>query len=151
MSKIGVISDTHDMLRDEVVEILKGCDYIIHSGDICNQTIFQRLESIAPLYAVRGNNDFGKWAKSLKGELYFEIDGISFYMVHDRNSIPYYLDNVDIIIYGHSHKYSCEMIDNVLWLNPGNCGRKRFFLDISMAVLDISDGRYRVMKQLFND
>ena len=151
MSKIGVISDTHDMIRDEVVEILKGCDYIIHGGDICNQAILQRLESIAPLYVVRGNNDFGKWAKPLKERLRFEIDGLSFYMVHDRDSLPYHLDGIDIIIYGHSHKYSCEMINNVLWLNPGSCGRRRFFLDISMAILETSDGGYRVMKQVFDD
>lgn len=144
--KLGIISDTHGLLRDEVLKILSTCDYIIHAGDISDEITLEKLRTLGPLFVVRGNNDKGIWADKLSKELYFTIGGINFYMVHNKKDVPKYLENIDIIIYGHSHKYSCDKTKEVLWLNPGSCGKRRFSLPINMVIITIEGGDYKIEK-----
>ena len=144
--RIGIISDTHGLLRPEVLEVLEMCDYIIHGGDINKAEVLEELNRIAPVYVVRGNNDKAQWAEELPEELYFEIADMKFYMVHNKKCIPEKLSQESAVIFGHSHKYFCEEKDGVLWLNPGSCGKRRFDQQITMAVMEIHDGRYMVEK-----
>ena len=136
--KIGVISDTHGLLRPEVKEILKTCDELIHAGDIDNEKILEELKEIAPLHIVRGNND-KEWARWLVPEARFELAGKKFYLVHDKRDIPRDLGDREIVIYGHSHQYDSRIRDGRLWLNPGSCGPRRFFQEPTMAVLTIDN------------
>lgn len=146
MQRIGIISDTHGLLRPQVSEILSGCLAILHGGDIDKQEILDSLKRIAPTYAVRGNTD-GEWAAALPESLLVELHGIKFYMTHNRKSIPRELPDADIIIFGHSHKYEERRESGRLFLNPGSCGPKRFVLPVTMAVLKITDsGSYDVEK-----
>lgn len=144
--KVGIISDTHDLLRDEVINYLNTCDYIIHGGDINTELVLKTLEDIAPTYVVRGNNDKGEWAEKLPKDLYFNIGNIRFYLVHNKKDISQNLKPVDIIIFGHSHKYFCEEIGDILWLNPGSCGKKRFNLPINLAIMTIENEKYTIEK-----
>lgn len=147
--KVGIISDTHGLLRTEVKEILKQCDYILHGGDVNKQAVIDELEDIATLFVVRGNND-KEWAEHLPQNLKFEIGGVWFYMVHDKKFIPARMENTDIIVFGHSHKYLEETRDGILWLNPGSCGRRRFDQSISMAVMTIKSGTWTIEKVELN-
>lgn len=144
--KIAIISDTHGLLREEVKNYLKSCDYIIHGGDMDTEDILKELEQIAPLYVVRGNNDKGKWSEKLPKELYFSIRNTRFYMVHNKKDISPNLKHVDVIIFGHSHKYFCETIEDILWLNPGSCGKRRFNLPINLAIMTIEENSYNIEK-----
>ena len=141
--RIAVISDTHGLLRPEVIEIIKTSDVVIHGGDIGGVRILDELRAIGkPLFAVRGNNDGGP---DLPDSLNFEFNGINFFLVHNKKDIPKAVE-ADIIIFGHSHKYYEETINGQLWLNPGSCGKRRFNLPVTMAVLDIDNGQYSVKK-----
>ncbi len=146
--KIALLSDTHNLLRPEVIEIIKDSDAVIHGGDINSQSILDEIKtamkSNAPLFVVRGNND-KEWAENLPVRLDFELGGLKFFLTHNRKDIPQDT-KADIIIFGHSHKYHEENIDGQLWLNPGSCGRKRFNLPITMAVLNIKDNKYSIEK-----
>lgn len=137
MHKIAVISDTHGLLRPEILEVLRGCEAILHGGDINQRKNVDELTQIAPLYAVRGNND-RDWAKDLPETLFFTLYGVRFFMAHNKKMIPKNIDDVDIVIYGHSHKYEENHIDGKLLLNPGSCGARRFTLPVTMAVLEIT-------------
>lgn len=144
MHRIGVISDTHGLLRPEVIEILKGCEAVLHGGDINSFRILEELNGIAPTYAVRGNND-REWAKDLPETLLTELFGIRFFMVHNKKYIPKDLKDIDIIVYGHSHKYEEKNEAGVFRLNPGSCGPRRFTQPITFAVIEVGeDGSYRV-------
>ena len=146
MHRIGIISDTHGLLRPEVTEVLQGCEAILHGGDINNPAILKKRNQIAPTYAVRGNND-REWAKDLPETLSLKLYGISFFMVHNKKHIPQELENVDIIIYGHSHKYEEKSANGQFMLNPGSCGPRRFTQPITFAVLEIAnDGSYQIEK-----
>lgn len=146
MHKIGIISDTHGMLRPQITEILSGCEAILHGGDIDKQEILDELKRIAPTYAVRGNAD-GEWAEDIPESLSFELYGIKFYMIHNRKKMPKVLPEANVIIYGHSHKYEEKNEGCQLFLNPGSCGPKRFMLPVTMAVLEITDSEsYNVKK-----
>ena len=146
MHRIGIISDTHGLLRPEVTEALRECDEILHGGDINNAKILDELNSIAPTYAVRGNND-KEWAKDMAETVSVELHGVRFFMVHNKKSIPADLEDTDIIIYGHSHKYEEKYVGGMLWLNPGSCGPRRFTQPITFALLEIEDNRsFRVSK-----
>jgi len=135
--RIAVLSDTHGLLRPEVIEILKGCEVILHGGDINSPEIVDQMKSIAPLYIVRGNND-KDWASEIP--LYVDINlfGFTFYMCHKKKDIP---DTVacDFVIYGHSHKYEVDTVGNTIWINPGSCGPRRFHQPVTMAVLTVDD------------
>ncbi len=146
--KVGVLSDTHGLLRAEVVSVLSACDYILHAGDLDTPEILQALRSIAPLYAVRGNNDL-EWAEGLPASLTFEIGGVGFFMAHQRRDVPDALSGADIVLCGHSHRYFEERSGDRLWLNPGSCGKRRFRLELTMAVLQIDQGAYRLTKLAF--
>ena len=146
--KIAVLSDTHGLLRPEVMEIIQDCDAVIHGGDINSQNILDKIRSVAgagkPLFVVRGNND-NDWAEKLPVTLEFELAGKRFFLVHNKRDIPSSV-NADIVIYGHTHKYHKEHKDGRLWLNPGSCGGRRFSLPVTMAVLDISDNEATVTR-----
>lgn len=141
--KIGVISDTHNVLREEVVAYLEGCDAIIHAGDVCKEEIIIQLNEIAKTFVVRGNND--KF-EGLADHLELELGGINIYVVHDKKDIPKPLDNFNLVIYGHSHKYEEEIKDGITYLNPGGCGRRRFSLPLTMAILIIEDNQLMINK-----
>jgi putative phosphoesterase len=145
--KIGVISDTHGLVRDEVKEYLKSCDFIFHAGDIHKLSVLEELQNIAPTYAVRGNADKGEWAEELSAVKVIEDIGIKVLMIHNKKQIDVDLVPYDLIIYGHSHKYEEKTADGIIWLNPGSCGPRRFNQPITMAMLYVEDnGSFRIQK-----
>jgi putative phosphoesterase len=139
---VAVISDTHGILRPQVTEYLKKCDVIIHAGDFDDQETLDSIAEYAPLYAVRGNND---WDLSLPAVLRFKVEELNFVMVHNRIAMPA-LQGADVAVFGHSHRYYCGTDDGVLWLNPGSCGRRRFGLELSFAMMHIDGKKYSVDK-----
>ena len=139
---VAVISDTHGFLRREVVSEIQSCTHILHAGDIIRESDLDELRLYGFIYAVRGNNDLWQdGLRDLAGVLRFEIAGVSFLMSHDRRDIPRNLEGVQVVVTGHTHRYSQEWIDGRLWLNPGSCGRTRFGGDITMARLVLEAGR----------
>lgn len=147
MERIGIISDTHDVLRSDAAEILRTCDYILHAGDVTTERILGQLRLLGNIYAVCGNNDWSLQGQ-LRKTLRFEIGGVRFFMTHDRRDVARQLKGTDVVIFGHSHKYFQEMVDGRLWLNPGSCGRPRFGMELTMAVMEVSNGRYQTEKIL---
>ena len=149
--KIGIISDTHDLLRQEVIASLQGCDCILHGGDISSRRILDQLEAIAPVKAVRGNND-REWAEYLPLFLDFELGGLRICMAHKKKDLPKDLSPYELAICGHSHQYASDWLDHgenkkqTLLLNPGSCGPRRFFQPITMAVLFIESDVFNVEK-----
>ena len=143
--KIGVISDTHGLLRPEVVDKLRSCDAILHAGDVNQPELLDALRAIAPLYVVRGNND-KDWAEELPQTLRVELGGVRILMIHNKRELPKKLGDVQVIVFGHSHKYFEQTIDDRLWLNPGSCGKRRFDQEISFALLHIDGSAWRVEK-----
>lgn len=145
--KIAVLSDTHGLLREQVQEMIGECDAIIHAGDINSQKILDEIVGAGrekvPFYAVRGNND-KDWAKEIPETLQFELQHVKFFLVHNKKDIPENLSDIQIIIYGHSHKYSEEEKEGRLWLNPGSCGKRRFHQPITMAILTLEDEKWEV-------
>lgn len=142
--RIGVISDTHGLLRDEVKEQLRGCDMIFHAGDINRSSVIEELNQIAPTYVVRGNAD-KEWAEGLPQTQVITDIGIRVLMIHNKKELKEDLDSYDLIIYGHSHKYEEKVVGGSIWLNPGSCGVRRFKLPITMAMLYIEDdGGFRI-------
>ena len=142
---IAVLSDTHGLLRPQVMDIVKNCDAVIHAGAIGKQEILDTLSLCGPIYAVRGNND-REWAAHLKMVQEFRLFGLEFYVVHKKIHLPDYLPGKEIVVYGHSHKYEEERKEGKLYLNPGSCGPRRFQLPVTMAVLTVTDGNYQIEK-----
>ena len=139
--KIGIISDTHNLLRPEVIRNLQGCDCILHGGDISSREILDRLEQIAPVKVVRGNND-KEWAEHLPLFLDFELGGIRICMTHKKKDLPKDLTPYDLAICGHTHQYASAWQEpagkkRTLVFNPGSCGPRRFIQPITMAILEI--------------
>ena len=136
-TRVGVISDTHGLLRPEALRFLQGCDSIIHCGDICEQRVIDELSTIAPVAAVRGNNDKGDWARALPETELLQIDKILIYAIHDLALIDIdpRTSGVAVVLSGHSHKPQIERRDGVTYLNPGSAGPRRFKLPISIAEL----------------
>jgi len=142
--KVGVLSDSHGLLRPQVAAILKTCDCAIHAGDVDDQAILDELRALVPLRVVRGNNDW-RWIEELPHKLRFVIGGVQFLMVHSFSDTPRELGDVQVVVFGHTHQYFQKMVEGRLWLNPGSCGRRRYGADLSMAILYIEeDGAYRV-------
>ncbi|TDM08416.1 MAG: YfcE family phosphodiesterase [Ideonella sp. MAG2] len=143
MKRIGLISDTHGLLRPEVEAFLRGSDHIIHAGDICEQQILERLNTLAPVTAVRGNNDNGAWAKRLPMTQFFEVEGAFLYVLHDLADLDVdpIAAGVRVVVSGHSHKPSVEERDSVLYVNPGSPGPRRFKLPIAAGELIIQGGK----------
>lgn len=149
-TKIGIISDTHGILRPQVLEILKTCDCILHGGDINKPEVLDALRPLASIYAVRGNND-RDWAEGLAKSLHFTIDGVEFFLVHDKKDVAWKLGSVQVVIFGHSHRYFEKEIDGRLWLNPGSCGRRRFGGELTMAVMTVDNDTYQVEKIMIDE
>lgn len=145
MKYAAILSDTHGLLRPQVLEFLAQADIVIHGGDINTQAIVDTLAGFGPLYIVRGNND-KEWAEKLPLHRTFSIEGVRFFLVHNKKNVPSDLSDVDIVVYGHSHKYSQEEQNGILWLNPGSCGKRRFDQEITLAMLAIENGRFQVEK-----
>jgi putative phosphoesterase len=141
-SVIGVISDTHGLLRPEACDALQGVSRIIHAGDIDNSAVLDELERIAPVVAVRGNCDTGAWADRLPETQTVDLDGTLLYVVHDLHDLD--LDpaaaGIRAVISGHSHRPSIHHVQGVLYLNPGSAGPRRFKLPISLARLTLAQG-----------
>lgn len=135
--KLGILSDTHGLLRQEVLDRLVGCDAILHGGDINNQGILDTLASLAPVYAVRGNND-KEWAAALPDALNLELGGARLFMTHRKKDLPAALDGYDLVVVGHTHRYEAQHLGGVLLLNPGSCGPRRFNQAITMALAEIT-------------
>ena len=134
--RIAVLSDTHGLLRPEVLTAIDGCDAIIHGGDINKPEIIERLKVISPVYVVRGNNDKA-WAEHIPATLTFQIEDCRFFLVHNKKEVPKTLTGIDAVLFGHSHRYFEENIDGRLWLNPGSCGKRRFDQEITLAILTV--------------
>ena len=141
--KLAILSDTHGLLRPAVLEHLQTADAILHGGDINKQEIVDQLRQYAPVYVVRGNNDKA-WAEDIPHHLTVTLGGVTFAMVHNRKELPADLTGVDVVVFGHSHKYVQEEKDGVLWLNPGSCGPRRFHQEITMMTAEVEDGSIRV-------
>jgi putative phosphoesterase len=140
--RIGLISDTHDLLRPQAIDFLRGSDFIIHAGDICDSMVIEKLARIAPVTAVRGNNDRGTWANALPETELVEFGGIFIYAIHDlaQLDIDPIAAGVQVVVSGHSHKPVIEHRDGVILVNPGSAGPRRFKLPISVAELVIAEG-----------
>ena len=140
---IGVISDTHGLLRPEALDALHGSDLILHAGDVGPREILDRLGEIAPTVAVRGNVDTAIWATALPIAEVIEAGGLHLYMRHDRAALD--LDpkaaGFAAVVFGHSHRPGAERREGVLDLNPGSAGPRRFTLPITVARLTVEDGR----------
>ncbi len=140
---IGVISDTHGLVRTQAIEALAGVDLVLHAGDIGNQEVLDTLNQIAPVIAVRGNNDKGEWAQSLPDWEVVEIGSVSIYMLHDLKQIDISptADTFQVVVSGHSHMPVVEERRGVIYLNPGSAGPRRFTLPVSVAHLHIVDDK----------
>ncbi len=138
---IGVISDTHGLLRDEARGRLQGCELILHAGDVGNPAVLEELGQIARVVAVRGNMDKGRWASELEEIEYVEVADRRICVIHDIDRLD--LDpaaaGIDVVVYGHSHRPAVDRQDGVLYLNPGSAGPKRSDLPVSMALLYIDE------------
>jgi putative phosphoesterase len=138
---IGVISDTHGLLRAEAVEALRGVDLIIHAGDIDTPEVIAVLQELAPVAAVRGNCDQGDWAEAYPLWQRVTVQEVAIFVLHDRKELPMHMPESEsgfqVLISGHSHSPAIEEKDGVLYLNPGSAGRKRFKLPVTLALLRV--------------
>ncbi len=141
--RIALISDTHNLLRPEALAHLRSADHIIHAGDICDPAIPSALGEIAPVTAVRGNNDRGTWADAIPQSELIELGGVCFYVVHDiaEMDIDPVAAGVSVVVYGHSHQPAIAERDGVWFVNPGSAGPRRFTLPVSAGEVLIRDGR----------
>jgi putative phosphoesterase len=137
---IGLISDTHSLLRPQALEALRGSEHIIHAGDIGAPEIISELKTIAPVTAIRGNVDVQTWARAFPETQVVELAGKSIYVIHDVNALDLNpkAAGFDVVISGHSHQPRQEIKDGVLYMNPGSAGPRRFKLPISVARIEIS-------------
>jgi putative phosphoesterase len=143
MQHIGIISDTHGLLRPQAVAALRGCPVIIHAGDVGRPEILDELRRIAPVFAVRGNVDMGPWAMKLPETEIVQVEDGLLYVLHDLNALD--LDpptaGFRAVITGHSHQPKIETKTGVLYFNPGSAGPRRFNLPVSVGRLTLSDGK----------
>jgi putative phosphoesterase len=140
--RIGLIADTHNLLRPAARSFLRGCDHIIHAGDICEASILQELATIAPVTAVRGNNDRGSWADYLQEIELLQLHQVLILVIHDlaqlkRSPLP---AGVRVVISGHSHKPLVRETNGILYVNPGSAGPRRFKLPISVGEIVVEGG-----------
>jgi len=143
--RVGVISDTHGLVRPEALAALRGSELIVHAGDVGEPEVLEALRKIAPLVAVRGNNDRGPWARALAETEVVDAAGTLLYVIHDVAAIDLEpaAAGFAAVIAGHSHKPRCEEKDGVLWFNPGSAGPRRFKLPIAVGRIEIARGRVR--------
>ncbi len=143
MTTIGVISDTHGLLRPEALAALQGSNFIVHAGDIGDPAILDKLNEIAPVTAVRGNVDHGVWAEKIPQTNVLEVEGISIYVLHilDELDLKPEAAGFSAVFYGHSHVPKQEVKNGVLYFNPGSAGPKRFDLPVSLGRLIVERGQ----------
>jgi putative phosphoesterase len=150
---VGVISDTHGMLRNEAVEAFKGAGLIIHAGDIGNPSVLDALRKLAPVIAVRGNMDGGAWASGLRRSEIIEVEEGLIYVIHDigRMDMDPSAAGIKTVVFGHSHRPTVKTNRGVLYLNPGSAGPHRYTLPVSVALLEINGGSFdaRIIKLNF--
>lgn len=142
--RVGLISDTHGMLRPQALAALRGSDHIVHGGDIGNEAaILEQLAAIAPVTAVRGNNDVGGWANAIRETETIELAGVRIHVVHDLKTLAIdpVAGKIDVVVSGHSHTPVVDQRGTVLYLNPGSAGPRRFRLPVSIAKLVIANGK----------
>lgn len=140
--RVGVISDTHNLLRPRVLERLAGCERILHAGDVGDLEILEPLRRIAPVAAIRGNTDAGATAAGLPDTLEGDLAGLPFGMVHRREDIDRkWPGRLRLVVFGHSHRPELEWRGDCLLLNPGACGQRRFHLPLTLAILTVADNR----------
>ena len=144
-TRVGVIADTHGLLRPEAVRALRGSDLILHAGDVGKPEVLASLQRIAPVVAIRGNNDTGPWAQALPATEVVEVGAVTLYLVHDVAELD--LDpaaaRFAAVISGHSHRPSSSVRQGVLYLNPGSAGPRRFTLPVALALLTVRDETLR--------
>lgn len=151
MTTVGIISDTHGLLRPQAIEALRGVDLIVHAGDIGGEEIVSRLARVAPVVAIRGNIDRADWAAALPSVQDIEVEGRRLYVVHDLNELGFdaAAEGVDVVISGHSHKPRIVRSKGVLYVNPGSAGPRRFRLPIALARLELGpDGASAAIHEL---
>ena len=143
VTRIGLISDTHNLVRPEALQYLAGCDAIIHAGDICNQAVLDALAQIAPVTAVRGNNDIDDPVASLPTHVKLTVHQVTILVVHDIADVgdDPRSEGIDVVVTGHSHKPAISERDGVLYVNPGSAGPRRFKLPISAGMLIVEGAR----------
>jgi len=141
--KVGVISDTHGLLRPEAVEALAGCDLILHAGDVGGPGILKELEGVAPVVAIRGNVDRGPWARELPETQAVEVEGILLYLVHDLETLDLSPEaaGISMVIFGHSHKPEIRTEGGVRYFNPGSAGPRRFSNPVTVGFVEVEVGR----------
>jgi putative phosphoesterase len=142
MQRIGLITDTHGMLRPEAIDFLRGCDGIVHAGDVCDPSVLDRLARIAPVFAVRGNNDVGAWAEALPVTRTVDVEEVKLMVIHDvadmrPHAVP---SDVTVVVHGHSHKPTIVERDGLTFINPGSAGPRRFRLPVSIGELIVDGG-----------
>ena len=137
--RVGLISDTHGLLRPQAKSFLRGCDQIIHGGDIGPEAVLEQLAALAPVSAVRGNNDTAAWARALPGSRCIEVEAVRLYVIHDlaEMDIEPRAAGVAVVISGHSHRPVVRESRGVLYVNPGSAGPRRFKLPIAVAELTV--------------
>lgn len=138
--KIGILSDTHGILKEEVLKNLEGCMAIFHAGDVGNREILEVLKHIAPVYCVKGNNDSEEMG--LEESLEVEIEGYKFFMIHDLKTIKELPKGYDFVISGHSHQFDIHYKNKTTYINPGACGKRRFGLPLSMILMNLEQGMH---------
>jgi putative phosphoesterase len=142
--RIGLISDTHGLVRPEALTALKGSELIIHAGDIGKPEVLEALKTIAPVIAIRGNNDRDSWAKGIPDLLDLKINGLKIFVIHNVNELEHdSVEGFQAVISGHSHKPSVMSRDGVIFINPGSAGPRRFKLPIAVGRLQISGAMMR--------
>ncbi|CAD6559930.1 hypothetical protein LMG27952_06994 [Paraburkholderia hiiakae] len=137
--RVALVSDTHNLLRPELLAFVEGADAIVHAGDICDQRVLDTLGAVAPLTVVRGNNDHGAWAEALPVQAIVTLGGVRLAVVHelpDLQGDPA-TDGIAVVVSGHSHKPALETREGVVYVNPGSAGPRRFTLPVSAAMLTI--------------
>jgi hypothetical protein len=139
-TRIGLLSDTHGLLRPEALEFLRGSDFIVHAGDIGDAAVLDTLGTLAPVTAVRGNNDRDAWARGIAETEVLQVDEVFIYVLHDLAQLDLApaAAGFQVVVSGHSHQPRIEERDGVLYVNPGSCGPRRFKLPVAVAELRIS-------------
>jgi uncharacterized protein len=142
---IGIISDTHGLLRPEALERLAGVEHIIHAGDIGRPEVIEGLRVIAPTTAIRGNIDTGRWAKSYPNTARVKLGGQTIHVLHNVKDLDFdpAAAGIDVVVSGHSHRPKIETVGGVLYLNPGSAGPRRFTLPVALATLELAGDALR--------
>jgi len=141
MLRVGLISDTHGLLRPEARAFLRGCHHIVHGGDIGSQDVLRKLSLIAPITAVRGNNDKGSWAAALPETKLVQLEDVFIYVIHDLAQLDLepQAAGINVVVSGHSHQPLIQERYGVLYINPGSAGPRRFKLPIALAELNVEN------------